>query len=104
MDFNNDEINSYNVNRRAIIVNLIDTKIDKITGFEGIIVNNVQVELDGEIRKFFENDNLYGYFENSALYEATNSVVPINDRNLKLKELIGNNGIIRYDEIKSVVE
>ena len=104
MDFNNDEINSYNVNRRAIIVNLIDSKIDKITGFEGIIVNNVQVELDGEIRKFFENHKLYGYFENSALYEAVNSVIPINDRNLKLKELIGNNGIIRYDEIKSIVE
>ncbi len=98
-DMNNEELNSYNVNRNAIIINLADTTIDKITGFEGIIINNVEIELSEEIRKIFTENNLYEYFDNSALYESINNSIDINNKDIRLKEIVGNNGVITYDEI-----
>ncbi len=98
-DMNNEELNNYNVNRNAIIINLADTTIDKITGFEGIIINNVEIELSEEIRKIFTENNLYEYFDNSALYESINNCIDINSKDIRLKEIVGNNGVITYDEI-----
>lgn len=101
LDLNNEEIRQYNINRDSIVINIADEKIDKIISFEGIIINNVQIELNAEIREKFVKDNLYEYFENAELYE---SVVGenIQKEHIRLKELVGNNGIIDFNEIQRV--
>lgn len=101
IDMNNNEINKYSINRNSIIINIANEKIDKIAVFEGIIVNNVQVELEESIKELFIKDNLYGYFENSELYEALVEENVKSDK-IRLKELIGNNGIISFNEIQKI--
>ncbi len=100
MDFNNEEINKYNICRNSIIINISNNKVDKITAFEGIIVNNVQVELDEQLRNLCINDGLYGFFENSELYESLVGEKIQNDK-IRLKEIVGNNGIISFNEIQN---
>lgn len=99
IDFKNEEINKYNICRNSIIINISDDKINQITGFEGVIVNNVQIELDEQLRKNFIDDGLYGFFENSELYESIAGEKVENNR-IRLKEIVGNNGIISFNEIQ----
>lgn len=101
IDLNNEEINKYNICRNSVIINLSDEKIHKLTAFDGIIINNVQIDFDDNIRDIFIKHNLYGSFENSELYE---SIVgeDVDISKIRLKELIGNNGIINFHELYSI--
>jgi len=101
LDLNNEEINKYNINRKSTIINIANEKINGIIGFEGIIINGVQIDLRQDIRDYFIEHKLYGFFENAELYESIRED-NIKKEEIRLKELIGNNGIIDYKEIENI--
>lgn len=96
IDFPKETINKYNIFDEAIIVNLDgDVKIDK-KRFSGININNYEIENDFKFSdKFYTKD----IFE-SKIYKKTtftNIREEIKKSDLKIKELVGNNGIIKFN-------
>lgn len=79
IDYTNEELTKYNVNRNAIIFNISHNKISEIRGFEGNIINNVKViEKDKSLSKSI--DRRFGY---------------IYDNNIEVEDIIGNKGSIK---------
>ena len=111
LDFDNMEINEYNINNHAIIINTKGVVKIKTKSFNGIVVNSVNIKFSERLKELFDKNFLLGKYDNIILYEST-----INCRNrdyskieekkendkVKILNLIGNNGIISRREIKIV--
>lgn len=85
IDFNENEINEYCINRNAIVFNESKNAIKNIVGFDGIIINNIE---------FFDKE-----YEIKDLYLASNNKNVIADEikeriNNGEMKFIGNNGAI----------
>lgn len=106
MDFLKEELSNYTINRNAIIINLTKEKINNLKSFDGIIVNEVQIEMKEELRKYFIEKNIYDEFSNIDLYESTcnsekfeNQIRKIEENEVKVVKLLGNNGKISEKEL-----
>lgn len=100
LDLNNEEINNYNINRNAVIINCANEKISKIPCFDGIIINNIKIKNEeNELSDDFDYiDILVNHIvKNKTYYESMNIV-----KNIEIINLIGNNGIIDKKEILNI--
>ena len=82
IDYSEQNLNSYNINRDAIIFNLSEYNIKNIKGFNGFIINNIKWK---NSKKYEKNRYIYSRFDN---YMAKQK------ERLEISELIGNNGYI----------
>lgn len=104
------ELEKYRINRNATIINIKENVRYDNVSFDGININNFNIELSDEYVERFEVLN--EKFENTKLYESvlinenyTNKNIEkiydrINNDEIKVKELIGNNGIIEDKELE----
>lgn len=100
MDFSNEQLQEYNICRSAIIVNLSKEKIKDLKSFEGIIVQNVEIELEDSEKKFFKENNIIEEFKKVELYESI-STKKIQDVK-RIKKIYGNNGEIDKKELINI--
>lgn len=101
IDFNEEQIKQYLIYRNAIIINLNNFKIKNLKNFEGIIIQNVDIDINVEQQLKFKNENIINNFRNIELYESINK----NEKFLKdidIKYFCGNNGIISLKEIINI--
>lgn len=105
LDFKNEDINTYKINRNCIIINSTIEKIE-ILYFQGIIINNIDIVIEQNekyklLYEDFDMIDIYSSFEiNSKKYiDNINKIV---QDNVKVKNLIGNNGIIHIKEIVNI--
>lgn len=84
IDYNEDEINLYNINRNAIIFNISYNKIKNIKCFEGLIINNIF-----PIYKVTDFKNYYS--------RKFREIEILNNKDSY--KIIGNNGYISSHEI-----
>ncbi len=100
LDLNEEEISKYNINRKSIIINCTNKKISKLKCFEGIIINNIQINNENNIL-----NNYFDYIDILENYELKNKnykeCIKIAEK-VKIINLIGNNGIIDTKEMKNV--
>lgn len=82
VDFSEDKIAEYCINRTAIIFNIANTKIEKLMYFDGNIINNVKLINNGE----FELQDEYN-IQKEKWAEAVREKIEKNEY-----ELIGNRG------------
>lgn len=82
VDFSEDKIAEYCINRTAIIFNIVDTKIEKLMYFDGNIINNVKLIDNAE----FELQDEYN-IQKEKWAEAVREKIEKNEY-----ELIGNRG------------
>lgn len=82
VDFSEDKIAEYCINRTAIIFNIANTKIEKLMYFDGNIINNVKLIDNGE----FELQDEYN-IQKEKWAEAVREKIEKNEY-----ELIGNRG------------
>lgn len=104
------ELEKYRINRNSTIINIKENVRYDNVSFDGININNFNIELSDEYVERFEVLN--EKFENTKLYESvlinenyTNKNIEkiydrINNDEIKVKELIGNNGKISDEELK----
>lgn len=85
VNLNESQINQYTINRDAIIFNLSSNTIKKIRGFEGIIINNIEVTK--KAKKMDEKNYLLNRFTK-------------NIKGTKICNLLGNNGRINPKEFE----
>jgi len=112
LDFNEFEINEYEIFDKAIIINCINDNIKiKTRLFNGIIINSLDIELNKEIIEQYKKINIYEQYTRLMIYAST--IEKENTLNIfeKLKldsvlvtSLIGNNGVINKNEFKNIIK
>ena len=110
INLNKEELEKYRMNRDAIIVNIQENVRYGLAGFEGININNIKIKCPDEFIEKFEQigDN----FEITELYEglllsddmqrrkAEEVIERIEKDDVKINEIIGNNGVIHEEELR----
>ena len=113
LDFEEIEINEYNINHNAIIINTKNSLRIKSKLFHGIVVNSYRVKFLRELKEMFSKENLLHRYDNLILYESILNwknkdyekiAQKIEEDNIKIINLIGNNGIINKKEFKIMNE
>lgn len=97
LDFTKEEISQYNIFRNAIILNLTKNKITNLKGFEGIIVQDFDIELEKEEKKWIDKNNLNRAFRQIEIYESIQKGK--NKKDIIISNLYGNNGKIEEKEL-----
>ena len=103
LDFNEKEINEYNINSNAIIINIEDKIRIKSKSFSGIIVNSYIIKFSDSLTTIKDED--YISFEKLDIYESlllNSNNNTINGNSIKIVGLIGNNGRIAEKEFKNI--
>lgn len=105
MDFNEDMLNSFNINNDAIIVEVNNKASVKSKLFSGINILDYQIIYDCKDNMI--NNQEYRRFNKKALYEAKingktyDEVMKcIEEDNVRIVNLIGKNGIINCKELQ----
>lgn len=110
LDFDEIEINEYDINHHAIIINTENSLKIKSKLFNGIIVNLYKIRFLHDLKEMFSNNNLLHKYDNLILYESIIDWKNINYKeivekdDIKIINLIGNNGIINKREFKIMSE
>ena len=103
LDFNEKEINEYDISDKAVIINTEDKIRIRAKSFNGIIINSYKI-------KFLKQLNIMKFedlsdFEELEIYESLihnfNKNL-INENSIKIEGLIGNNGKISEKEFKNI--
>ena len=106
LDFDNEILSQYKINTNSIIINCTNKKIDVLKYFQGIIINNIEIilkqsEKPKELYKEFDNIDIYESFEKEDIKYIEN-IRKIEENEVKIINLIGNNGIINIKEISNI--
>lgn len=112
-NFNEIEINEYNIYNNAIIINCYKDNIKiKSRLFEGIVINSYDITLDKELMQKFKDINIYYNYKNIILYATLlekdkNIIISYKNNDeecVRIKNLIGNNGVINKKEFKNMLK
>ena len=104
-DYDEDFFYKFNVNRKAIIINLSNNKFSLKNSYQGVIIDNIVIDYEND-RELKINS---GDFDKNILYESKIINLKyqqdnfIND-NCKVNYLLGKNGIISVDELKKLIK
>ena len=111
LDFDEVEVNEYDINNNAIIINTKNSLKVKSKLFNGIVINSYEIKFLQKLKNKFNNNNLLHRYDNLILYESIidwknandkNIIEKIEEDNIKIINLIGNNGIINKKEFKII--
>ena len=115
INLNKKELEKYTINRYAIIINLRETVKYDEPSFGGININNIEIIVPEEYIEIHEEIGIK--FDISSIYESivfsmtnkinnTNNYKSIHDKiekdGIKIKYLMGNNGIITDQELQKI--
>lgn len=96
IDFPNELINKYNIYEKAIIINIEENIEIANKKFNGINLNSYELDLDDKYNKYERFDK--NIVEESMICQSKIYKYDI----LKIKDLIGNRGIINGEEFKKL--
>lgn len=96
IDFKEEELKQYSINRNCIFINCAGEKYKSIKYFDGTIINDIEV-CANEIERLREFE-LYQDFETTDIYIGFKN----ESENVKIKNLIGNNGKISKKELQNL--
>ena len=90
IDFTEEDIAQYSINRKSIIFNVSNNEIAHIRGFDGIIINNIEIDS-------LKNER----FDLQDEYEKNKELI-INRIEKSMYKLVGKNGYIARSELLSL--
>lgn len=100
IDFDEETLNKYNINRNAIVINIANNIKINSKLFNGINVYDYQIKYDNVF-----DDSKYSLFDKKALYESTlnnknytQSIEKLKKDNVRIVNLVGKNGVINIRE------
>lgn len=93
LDFTKEEINKFTIFRNAMLINLTQEKITNLKGFEGIIIQDIELKLEQE--KWIKENKLLESFRQLEIYESISNI----SKKIKISKLCGNNGKIDEKEL-----
>lgn len=110
LDFNEIQINEYEIFDNAIIINCMSNIKIKSRLFNGIVINSCDIEFNKDIINQFKEMKIYENYSKLLLYasiiENEENILKIFDKikkdNISITNLIGNSGIINKKEFKNI--
>ena len=103
LDFNEIEINEYNINLKAIIINTEEKIKIKSRTFNGIVIDSYKIKFKNNLKEFINSNKDFDTFEKLDIYETLlydPSSYNLNENEIKIYKVIGYNGIISEKEFK----
>lgn len=99
IDFPSELLNKYNIYNKAIIINILEKINIQSKKFNGVNVNYYRIFIPKKLKiERFSNELIYeSYIYNEK--KLDNVIKRFNKDKIKIKKLIGNNGVIRNSEI-----
>ena len=92
INMTNEELNTYQIFRNAVIINISKEKLTNIKGFEGTIVNNIDIAL--EPLEILKETNIGENFRKVEIYQ-TYTKEEKEKQKIHIKKLYGNNGEVK---------
>ena len=104
LDFSPIEINEYNINKKAIIINTENPIKIKSKQFSGIIVNSFNIKFINKIKEILNKNNTFHKFDNLILYESMvdSNYLKQGINSIEIINLIGTNGQINNKEFENM--
>lgn len=99
IDFSMEEIESYNINRTAIIFNVYDTELKNLKNFDGIIIKNVQIQNEEQAKYNLQDEYTANILNKQEIRLELNNKIRETIQKQQIN-LIGNNGIINFKQLK----
>lgn len=99
LDFLKENINEYSIFRNAMLINLIKEKVTNLKGFEGMIIQNIEIELNDNEKEWIKQNSLEN-FSKIEIYESLINT-KLNKIEVKIDKLYGNNGEINEKELRN---
>ena len=99
VDFTKEELKEYAIYRNSVIINLDNKKIDNLKGFDGIIIQNIDIELDEKQKQWMLENNLYEKFQKVELFESDFNLLNKTKEKVNICALYGNNFKIDEKEL-----
>ncbi|MGN1327185.1 MAG: hypothetical protein ACI4VQ_03825, partial [Clostridia bacterium] len=99
VDFTMQEIEEYNINRTAIIFNTCDIELKNMKNFDGIIIKNIILQTMEQEKYNLQDEYIAKVLNKEEIsFELDNK---IENRIVRQQfEIIGNNGIIDFKQLK----
>lgn len=107
-DYGIGEIEKYNINRTAILINIEQKVKIESMAFEGISINNVNIQIPDELIEYFGRmmEKINKNILYMSLVNQKQELARIKDRikedNIHILNLIGDKGIISQEEFKRI--
>lgn len=111
LDFNEIELNEYNICNNALIINSNQKDIKvKTRLFEGIVINSLEISFKRELVEKFKKINIYNAYNKLLLYASiiekeeniAKNYKQIEEDKVIISNVIGNNGYINKKEFKNM--
>ena len=112
LNLNKEELEKYKINRDAIIINIKEDVKYNVSSFDGVNINYFGIDCPDEYMEKFEqigeNFDIVKLYESILIcYNAYNMKIEsvyerISKDNIKITELIGNNGRISDEELRKI--
>ena len=111
LDFSNIDINDYQINARAIIINTADRIRIRAKSFQGIVIHSYRIKYSNKLKQKFVEQNLWNDFQRLQLYAGIinwekedyfEMTETLDANKIKIISFIGNNGKINPKEFKIV--
>jgi len=100
LDFSKEELTQYSIFRNAIIINSMQEKISNLKAFEGIIIQDIEVELGEERKNWLRKNRLENKFSSLELFESFVGLEK-QEGKIQVTNLYGNNGEIDKKELRN---
>lgn len=99
LNLSKDEVNIYQLFRNSIIINLSKEKLINLKGFEGTIIDNIDMNLGNNyINNVLEKINIINNFKKVEIYQTLTETEKRNAK-IKVNKLYGNNGELNQKEV-----
>ncbi len=110
IDFSIEEVNQYILNRNSIFIQIPDEKVIGFAGFDGIIIENIEIEVDEKVKNKYQSWGIGEEFSMRDLYESEYEIEKtyienkkkMNQEGIKIVKLIGINGNINEKELENI--
>lgn len=99
-DYNSDFFEKFCINRSAIIINLSDSKIKMRTSFQGVVIENIDINFENYNNTKFDKNILYESYIYNLNYKELQCKL-IQDK-CQIKGFFGANGEINKYELKTI--
>lgn len=103
LDFKEEDIKNYTIGRYSIIINLKNKMEKIIKNFEGIIINSINIYLNGE-KKNFDSLALCEAYVYNYLRKIKENELIFNRSGYKINEYIGTKGVITVEDFERIGE
>ncbi len=100
LDFSEKQLTEYSIFRHSIILNTTQEKIKSIKGFEGIMVQEFQMQLEEKTEQWIKQNALEKEFRQLEVYESLQEG-KIDQGKIKITNLYGNHGKIDEKELRN---